>query len=147
MANVEQGNINNERDRNRRGERGSRFSDADNNGRDRSREKRECTRIYVSNVPYETRWQDLKDLFRREVGDVEFVELFVDENNKPRGCGIVEFNSPESVKKAMQTMDKYDLNGRNLIVKEDYGNERDKFGRIIPNSARGRRMERDDVRM
>lgn len=26
----------------------------------------EDTRIYVSNIPYEYKWQDLKDLFRKE---------------------------------------------------------------------------------
>lgn len=125
-----------ERERSRRGDRGTRFSDVDNN-RDRSRERRDGTRIYVSNVPYEYRWQDLKDLFRREVGDVEFVELFMDEQSKPRGCGIVEFKSPDSVDKALEKMNKHDLNGRQLVVKEDYGNERDKYGRVIRNQNSG----------
>lgn len=82
-------------------------------------------------IPYEFKWQELKDLFRREVGDVTFVELFNDENGKPRGCGIVEFASSESVNVALDKMDRYDLNGRNLVIKEDFGNERDKFGRVI----------------
>lgn len=89
-------------------------------------------------IPYEiSRWQDLKDLFRREVGDVSFVELFSDENNKPRGCGIVEFEKPESVAVALDKMNRYELSGRNLVVKEDYGNERDKFGRVIPKNVSG----------
>ncbi|CRK96705.1 CLUMA_CG009891, isoform A [Clunio marinus] len=121
-----------ERDRSRRSERtGSRF---DNNDRDKSRERdnrQESRRIYISNIPYEYRWQDLKDLFRREVGDVAFVELFNDESNKPRGCGIVEFEKAESVPLALDKMNRYDLNGRNLVVKEDFGNERDKYGRVV----------------
>jgi RNA recognition motif-containing protein len=136
-----------ERDRGRRGEKGNRFA---KNDRDRSREKGECSRIYVSNVSYDYRWQDLKDLFRREVGDVEFVELFNDENNKPRGCGIIEFKKPESVQVAMDKMNKYDLNGRQLVIKEDYGNERDKYGRVVRNSGpnnNNRRDNRDDDRM
>lgn len=119
---------------NRRG--GTRFDDG---SRDRSRSRdrggpggKNTRRIYVSNIPYEYRWQDLKDLFRREVGDVSFVELFSDENNKPRGCGIVEFDKPESVEKCLEKMNRYELNGRNLVVKEDFGNERDKFGRVVP---------------
>lgn len=52
------------------------------------------------------------------VGEVTYVELFVDENEKPRGCGIVEFESPESVKIAVEKMHRYDLNGRKLVVKE-----------------------------
>lgn len=120
------------RDRNRRGDRGSRFDDRD---KSRDRERPESRRIYISNIPYEYRWQDLKDLFRREVGDVSFVELFSDENNKPRGCGIVEFDKPESVSKALEKMNRYDLNGRNLVIKEDFGNDRDKYGRVVPKSG------------
>lgn len=113
-----------------------------------------------SSIPYEYRWQDLKDLFRKEVGDVDFVELFSDESNKPRGCGIVEFEKTESVAQALDKMNRYELNGRNLVVKEDFGNERDKFGRVIPkNSGSGggnvgsgggsnyRNRDRDDDRM
>jgi RNA recognition motif-containing protein len=66
-------------------------------------------------------------LFRREVGEVGFVELFNDETNKPRGCGIVEFEKIESVQVALDKMNRFDLNGRNLVVKEDYGNDRDKY--------------------
>lgn len=108
-----------------------------------------------------SRWQDLKDLFRREVGDVAFVELFSDESNKPRGCGIVEFEKPESVAVALDKMNGYSLSGRNLVVKEDFGNERDKFGRVIPKAGGGngnmgnssgnsnnyRNRDRDDDRM
>lgn len=126
------------RDRSRRGERGSRFDNDDRDkSRNRDRDRQECRRIYISNIPYEYRWQDLKDLFRREVGDVSFVELFQDENSKPRGCGIVEFDKSELVAKALEKMNRYDLNGRNLVIKEDYGNERDKYGRVIPKSGGG----------
>lgn len=124
-----------QRDRSRRGDRGTRFSDVDE-GRDRS-ETRICKRIYVSNIPYEFRWQDLKDLFRRVVGTVEFVEMFMDESGKARGCGIVEFKDPESVQKAMEKMNRYELNGREIVVKEDHGEVRDKFGRIGSNAKSG----------
>ncbi|XP_063709919.1 myelin expression factor 2 [Culicoides brevitarsis] len=152
-----------DRDRNnRRSDRGSRFDDGGPRERSRSRDRggpggKNTRRIYVSNIPYEFRWQDLKDLFRREVGDVSFVELFTDENNKPRGCGIVEFDKPDCVEKCLEKMNRYEINGRNLVVKEDYGNERDKYGRVVPkridgpgggmnNSFRGGR-DRDDDRM
>lgn len=81
--------------------------------------------------------QDLKDLFRREVDDVVFVDLFSDESNKPRGCGIIEFEKAESVKTAMDKMNRFDLNGRNLVIKEDHGNERDKYGRVVAKSGAG----------
>lgn len=125
------------RDRDRRGARtGSRFDNPDRD-KSRERERQECRRIYVSNIPYEYRWQDLKDLFRREVGDVSFVELFNDENNKPRGCGIVEFEKADFVQVALDKMNRFELNGRHLVIKEDFGNERDKCGRVVPKSGSG----------
>lgn len=40
-------------------------------GRDRSRERPAGARladkrVYISNIPYDSRWQDIKDLFRKE---------------------------------------------------------------------------------
>ncbi|XP_037946992.1 myelin expression factor 2 [Teleopsis dalmanni] len=135
-------NENREKERDRRGRatRGSRFSDADNGngggGRDRSRERRNC-RVYISNIPYDYRWQDLKDLFRRIVGSVEYVELFHDENGKARGCGIVEFKDPDNVEKALEKMNRYEINGRELVVKEDHGEQRDQYGRIVREGGGG----------
>lgn len=150
-------NDQNNRDRSRRSDRGrnnSRYSNDRDRSRDRDRDRSDCRRIYVSNVPYEYRWQDLKDLFRKEVGDVSFVELFHDESNKPRGCGIVEFEKAEHVQTALDKMNRFDINGRQLVIKEDYGNERDKYGRVVPKSFRGgdrdgdnRRRDRDDDRI
>ncbi|XP_031635659.1 heterogeneous nuclear ribonucleoprotein M [Contarinia nasturtii] len=132
-VNTAMGDVEKQRDRGRRGERGTRFSDnKDSESRDRSRDKMggNGKRVYVSNIPYEYRWQDLKDLFRRMVGNVEYVEMFTDENGKARGVGIVEFKDPDNVGKALEVMNRYDLNGRELVVKEDHGEERDKYGRI-----------------
>lgn len=56
-----------ERDRTRRGDRPTRFSDA---ARDRSGdrgERSEGKRLFVSNIPYEFRWTELKDLFKDKV--------------------------------------------------------------------------------
>lgn len=129
-----------ERDRTRR-ERPNRNSETSRDrstdrGKDRGGMKSSNSRVYVSNIPYEYRWQDLKDLFRSQVGEVAFVELFVDENDKPRGCGIVEFAEANSVKKCLEVMHRYELKGRKIIIKEDFGNARDKYGNLI--SARRR---------
>lgn len=123
------------RERSRR-DRPSRFSEASRDrsydrGRERGSTKSSSKRVYVSNIPYEFRWQDMKDLFRSQVGDVQFVELFVDENDKPKGSGIVEFSDAASVKKCMEVMQRYEVKGRKLVIKEDIGNMRDKHGGII----------------
>ncbi|KAM4744964.1 myelin expression factor 2 isoform 1-T1 [Anableps anableps] len=40
-----------------------------------------------------------------------------------QGCGVVEFKDEEYVKKAVSTMNKHDLSGRPLNIKEDYDGE------------------------
>ncbi|RZF40426.1 hypothetical protein LSTR_LSTR011196 [Laodelphax striatellus] len=112
------------RDKARRGDRQNNRSNAGGGGgggRERSRDRKGSAgdrRVYISNIAYEYSWQELKDLFRKEVGDVSFVKLFVDENDKPRGCGIVEFDTAELAKKAVQRMHRYTLKDRKLVVKE-----------------------------
>ncbi len=78
-----------------------------------------------------------QDMFREHVGDVTYVELFSDENDKPRGCGILEFGSKDLAKKAVDKMHRFDLKGRKLVVKEDFDVERDKQGRIVKGSTGG----------
>ena len=79
-------------------------------------------------------------MFRDHVGDVTYVELFSDENEKPRGCGILEFGSKDLAKKAVDKMHRFDLKGRKLVVKEDFDVERDKQGRIVKGSIGGTTM-------
>nr|XP_010597975.1 myelin expression factor 2 isoform X1 [Loxodonta africana] len=76
-------------------------------------------RVFISNIPYDVKWQAIKDLMREKVGEVTYVELFKDAEGKSRGCGVVEFKDEEFVKKALETMNKYDLSGRPLNIKED----------------------------
>ncbi|XP_032514367.1 heterogeneous nuclear ribonucleoprotein M-like isoform X2 [Danaus plexippus] len=132
-----------ERDRSRRGDRPSRFSDAP---RDRSndRDRSEGKRLFVSNIPYEFRWTELKDLFKEKVGDVAYVELFNDENGKPRGCGVVEFSNSEAMKKALFVMHRYELNGRKLVLKEETGNERNRLNSVRSGGGGGGRNMRED---
>ncbi|XP_062888213.1 myelin expression factor 2-like isoform X3 [Mobula hypostoma] len=80
-------------------------------------------RVFVSNIPFEMKWQTLKDLMREKVGEVTYVELFMDADGKSRGCGVVEFKSEENMKKAVEVMDKQSFSGRPLKVKEDLDGE------------------------
>lgn len=120
MQNNDERDRSRERDRTRRSERNRVNSASRDRSRDRNDRGRKISerRIYVSNIPYDYRWQDLKDLFRTEVGKVAHVELFTDEHDKPRGCGIVEFEDADSVKVAVEKMHRFDIKGRKLVVKE-----------------------------
>ncbi len=53
------------RERSRRGERSRGGRSAFKGSVYRPRSRPEC-RVHISNIPYEYRWQDLKDLFRSE---------------------------------------------------------------------------------
>ena len=46
------------------------------------------------------------------------MEMFNDENNRPRGCAIIEFDSNDLVNKAIDVMHRHELKGRKLVVKE-----------------------------
>ena len=65
------------------------------------------------------------------VGEVSYVELFVDENDKPRGCGIVEFEKSESAQTAVEKMHRYELKGRKLVVKEVCNRFLLKFSKMV----------------
>ncbi|XP_014071192.1 heterogeneous nuclear ribonucleoprotein M isoform X1 [Salmo salar] len=76
-------------------------------------------RVFVSNIPYDVKWQALKDLMKEKVGEVTYVEHLMDGEGKSRGCAIVEFRTEELMKKAVEKVNKHNLNGRPLKVKED----------------------------
>ncbi|XP_022645640.1 heterogeneous nuclear ribonucleoprotein M-like isoform X3 [Varroa jacobsoni] len=113
--------------------------------RDRSRSpiqiRAPCERrVYVANIPFDMKWTELKDLFKRECGEnsVSFVRYFEDTDGKFRGCGIVEFKDSEATKRAIEKLHRYELNGRFLVVKEDYDVERDSTGRVVTRRQRDR---------
>src|SRR5699024_9803656 len=86
---------------------------------------------------------ELKDLFREKVGNVRFCQLFENEEGKPRGCGLVEFDDSASAKKAIEVLNRHEIRGRELVVKEDLDIERDRFGRLILPSSRRDGRDRD----
>ncbi len=64
--------------------------------------------MYVSNIPYTTRWGDLKDLFREKVGDILYCEVF-EKNGKSLGIGAIEFNTQTDAERAVKIMNKYEM--------------------------------------
>uniref|UniRef100_A0A8D3C9J7 RRM domain-containing protein n=1 Tax=Scophthalmus maximus TaxID=52904 RepID=A0A8D3C9J7_SCOMX len=72
-------------------------------------------RVFVSNIPYDVKWQALKDLMKEKVGEVTYVEHLMDAEGKSR----VSFRTEELMKKAVEKVNKHNLNGRPLKVKED----------------------------
>uniref|UniRef100_A0A8C4Z7W3 Myelin expression factor 2 n=1 Tax=Gadus morhua TaxID=8049 RepID=A0A8C4Z7W3_GADMO len=93
-------------------------------------------RVFISNIPYDMKWQAIKDLMREKVGEVTYVELFKDAEGKSR---VSDFKDEEFVKKAVDTMNKHDLSGRPLNIKEDPDGEHarrvlQRMGGMMPGS-------------
>lgn len=74
--------------------------------------------IFVSNLPFHVGWQDLKDMFR-QAGTVLRADVHMGHDGRPKGSGIVAFETPEDAKNAIAQFNGYDWQGRVLEVRED----------------------------
>jgi len=77
------------------------------------------TTIFVGNLDWECRWQDLKDLCKT-FGQVEHVEIAQHEDTKrSKGWGTVQFLTSAQASRALQKLDGTEFQSRNLQVKWD----------------------------
>jgi RNA recognition motif. (a.k.a. RRM, RBD, or RNP domain) len=79
------------------------------------------TRVFVQNIPENCSWQTLKDHFR-VAGNVVFasVSAGVDSaTGKPKGHGIVQFETTAETQNAIKIMRDHPLEGIALFVRED----------------------------
>lgn len=72
--------------------------------------------VFVGNLPYSMRWQDLKDMFR-ECGDIERADVREGPGGRSKGFGTVVFRTQEAADAAIQKYDNHDLMGRRLEVR------------------------------
>ncbi|KAI1149718.1 hypothetical protein F4825DRAFT_39003 [Nemania diffusa] len=77
--------------------------------------------LYISNLPYTVGWQDLKDLFRQAArnGAVIRADVHLGPDGRPKGSGIVMFESPDDARSAIQQFNGFEWQGRMLEVRED----------------------------
>lgn len=76
------------------------------------------TKLYVGNVPFSTTSQDLQNLFAQQ-GAVESVELISDKfTGRSRGFAFVSMATAEEAQKAIQALNGFAIEGRNLTVNE-----------------------------
>jgi len=77
------------------------------------------TRLYVGNLPFSVEESSLRSLFEQNERKVEEVKVITDrETGRPRGFGFVEMGSSEDADKAIQQLNGYELDGRQLNVNE-----------------------------
>jgi len=74
-------------------------------------------RIYVGNLPYELRWEELRDFFK-QAGEVVFVDILTF-NGRSKGCAVVEFESQDQADRAIKELSDTLIQGRKIFVRED----------------------------
>ncbi|KAF7558336.1 hypothetical protein G7046_g5818 [Stylonectria norvegica] len=72
-------------------------------------------RLYVGNIHFNVTEQDLQAVFE-PFGELEFVQLQKDENNRSRGYGFVQFRDATQAREALEKMNGFDLAGRPIRV-------------------------------
>ncbi|KIK68533.1 hypothetical protein GYMLUDRAFT_154317 [Collybiopsis luxurians FD-317 M1] len=76
------------------------------------------TQLFVGNLPYRVRWQDLKDLFRK-AGTVLRADVSLGPDNRSRGYGTVLLASAEDAGRAIDMFNGYSWQTRILEVRPD----------------------------
>lgn len=90
--------------------------------------------IYVANIPWSSNEQILRDLGTK-YGEVSSVRLPLDIEGRVRGFGFIEYDNEESAQKAIENINGYELEGRQLRAAEAAGSRnssgfgRNRFGR------------------
>ncbi|KAK7462982.1 hypothetical protein VKT23_007563 [Stygiomarasmius scandens] len=76
------------------------------------------TQLFVGNLPYRVRWQDLKDLFRK-AGTVLRADVSLGPDNRSRGYGTVLLATAEDAGRAIDMFNGYSWQTRILEVRPD----------------------------
>lgn len=92
--------------------------------------------VFVGNLSYKTSWQGLKDHMKK-VGNVAYADIFSNKYNESKGCGIVEFNTPEDAQKAIKELNESFLDGRQIFVREDSEEKKQKEHEFAKDGTQG----------
>lgn len=75
-------------------------------------------KLYVGNLNYQTSQKELLEYFS-QVGNVVEATIITDKySGKSKGFGFVEFETEEDAKKAIDSLNQKEFQGRKLIVSE-----------------------------
>ena len=75
-------------------------------------------KVYVGNLPFQASEPELKVLFSK-AGDVMSVKIVSDkQTGQPRGIAFVEMSTQWEARRAVSMLNRTDLMGENLLVKE-----------------------------
>lgn len=77
----------------------------------------EPAQVYVTNIPFNSNWRELKDLFRI-AGDVIRCDIF-ESHGRSKGTGVVLFQTVSDANNAINKLNGYHFKGRPLEVRMD----------------------------
>ncbi|KAG2171365.1 hypothetical protein INT43_009026 [Umbelopsis isabellina] len=76
--------------------------------------------LFIGNLPFRVRWQDLKDMFKK-AGDVVRADVAIGYDNRSKGHGTVLFTNIQGAQHAVDLFHNHTWQGRVLEVREDRG--------------------------
>lgn len=74
-------------------------------------------RIFLGNLSWEVKWQELKD-FCKQVGTVVRADVLLGPDGRSKGAGIVEFATVHEAQRAINELNDTDLCGRICFIRE-----------------------------
>lgn len=75
-------------------------------------------RLFIGSLPYEATDAQLEEIFAA-AGTVVSAKVIIDRySGRGKGFGFVEMSTEEEAKKAIETLNGYNLNGRAIVVNE-----------------------------
>ncbi|KAJ3152636.1 hypothetical protein HDU89_001329 [Geranomyces variabilis] len=86
--------------------------------RDPSRPSNKDCRVYVGNLAYTAELEDLKS-YMRSAGEIVFADILTLPGGRSKGCGIVEYATPEEAQNAIRDLNDTQLMGRSVFIRED----------------------------
>ena len=101
------------------------------------------TRIFVENLSYNTEWQQLKDHFINAGYPTVYASVSYDkENQRSKGCGLVQFETRHAADDAVQHMTGSILDGRSINCRPDQKEQyRSDDGYNVPDYSKHARRE------
>jgi len=74
-------------------------------------------KIFIGNLPWSVKWQDLKDMCRNFAGDITRCEIELDDKGRSKGYGIVTCADVGVAENCIQSLNGKFLDDRQLIVR------------------------------
>lgn len=70
------------------------------------------------------KWMEIKDIFKKEVGEAPYVDMMETVDGKPKGACLLEFKDKETARKAIEKMHRYKVKDRQIVVREEKESDR-----------------------